>query len=122
MADDDLLSRLGALVREEEQERDAELHKLVHGTLTPAEREELATRAANDPALARQVEQLTPVSDELRMRIVQQALAARTAQAPAPAARALHASEPAKVSELRPKKRISWLAPASTSWSTATRS
>jgi anti-sigma factor RsiW len=109
MTDDDLLSRLGALVREEEHESDPVLDKLVHGKLTQAERAELEARARQDAELAHKVSQLTPVDDQVRARIVQSALASLPG---APATKAT-------VSQLRPRRRSMWLAPAGIALSAA---
>jgi hypothetical protein len=106
MAEDDLLTRLGALVREEERESDPELEKLVQGTSTPEELRTLRTRAEADPALEVRIAQLTPMDDGVRQRIVQQAIKE-------------HLQPKAKVVELRPRKKVSWLAPAAVALSAA---
>ena len=108
MTDDDLLSRLGALVREEEHEGDPALDKLVHGKLTASEQAALQARASQDAELAHRVSQLTPLDEQVRARIVQSALSALPA-----------AGSQAKVSELRPRRRSVWLAPAGIALSAA---
>lgn len=73
MADDDLLSRLGAVARELENEREPGLDRLVTGTATDDERRELARRAADDPALRDDMKRLEPVGEAVRQHIVERA-------------------------------------------------
>jgi hypothetical protein len=75
MAEDDLLSQLGAFVREAERTRDPLLDKLVEGQATPEEVATLEQRAAGNPEAELELERHRPIGEAVKQRIVARAQA-----------------------------------------------
>jgi hypothetical protein len=81
MRDDDLLSQLGAFVREEERRRDPLLDKLVEGRATPEEVATLEQRAAGNPEAEAELERHRPIGEAVKQRVVARAQAELRPQA-----------------------------------------
>jgi hypothetical protein len=94
MPEDDLLSQLGAFVREEERTRDPLLDKLVEGKASPAEVATLEQRAAGNPEAEAELERHRPIGEAVKARIVERAQAELRPQA-----------------RVLPMRRTRWVAP-----------